>query len=185
MCIAKAAPFYCLPPSFGVVFCIFCFAYLIAILGVNDFACFSFKCHAQFIDGRSTTFTVYTLSSVRCSSFLVFLYPVMAFACPFKVPLGSVSSASTSSTSLPALQCPLGLAALCGQERGGQRLDGTLMGAEAEQRAGCGPAALWGGLVSRPSKMSSQFCVDQNTPSIALGAHATSVGLQTPGEMLL
>lgn len=86
--------------------------------------------------------------------FLVFLFPVMAFSCPSKVPLRSVSSASTSNTSLPALQPQLGLAALCRREQGGQRLDGELMGAEMEQWAAwscisVGPA--W--CVPMPSKM--------------------------------
>ena len=105
----------------------------------------------------------------------------MAFSCPSKVPLGSVSSASTSNTSLPAQQRQLGLAALCGQW-----LDEELMGAETEQCAACGPASLWGRPgVPMPSKMNHEFCVCQNTPSLALRAHASSVGLEIPGELLL
>lgn len=118
--------------------------YLIAILGINDFACLSFKCHAQFIDGWPTTFTVYMLLSVRYSSFLVFLFPVMAFSCPFKVPLGSVFSASTSNTSLPALQCQLGLAALCGQKQAaGWGADGSRGGAVGRLWSGSSLGPAW------------------------------------------
>lgn len=95
----------------------------------------------------------------------------MAFSCPSKVPLCSVSSASTSDTSLPALQPQLGLAALCRREQGGQWLDGELMGAEMEQWAACGPVSLRGRRgVPMPSKVNPEFCVCQNTPSIALRA---------------